>query len=520
MRSWNRILTVTAILMLFMTVVFPQSWADTQAPERIRIGLVYNNPEQGSVQLTGYGEIGFGTFVGGDFNEITRFSGVKDILVSKDYAWHIRIGSGSGDWGQYDALRQTVGDGVSDSVPYYEKGWNLLVGDFLSEGEASARLGALQGQFPGLDMAVIGPSPDRVRVLSGQQLIWVYHANEAEYAFKEVAADPYLKYNGVAYRGGMVIRRFSGSDLTLINTVTLNEYLYGVLPKEMAPDWPLEALKAQAVAARNYAVTNMGKHKSRGFDLCATPDCQVYGGYRVESPLCRQAVDETSNRFLMYDGKLVQAFFHSNSGGKTENSENVWSAAIPYLKGVEDSYSVGAPNTDWAKAYSKSEIEQKLIANQMDVGTVINVTVSRKSQNDRVLELLVQGSRGNVTLTKEQSRKVLGYNDIKSTWFDIAGGAALRVQQGSGLTDLPSTAAVVNGSMESSAVKVNGLSAKTINGNEQIAPAQALGDTITFSGHGWGHGLGLSQWGAKNMAEQGFNYEQILLHYYTGTTLQ
>ncbi len=513
MQAYKKILT----MILILTLGLPVSWADVQTPDRIRIGLLYNNPEQATLQLTGYGEIGFGTFSGTDFNEITRFAGVKDITVSRDYAWHVRIGNGAGDWNQYESLRQTVA--ASDLLPYYEEGWNLIAGDYLTETEAYGRLMELQMQSPGLDMTIVGPSPDRVRVLSGQELIWVYNANETEYAFKEVAAEPYLKYNGVAYRGGMIVRRFSGSDLTLINTVTVNEYLYGVLPKEMAADWPLEALKAQAVAARNYAVTAMGKHKSRGFDLCATADCQVYGGYRVESPLCRQAVDETTDRYLMYDGKPIQAFFHSNSGGKTENSENVWSGTVPYLKSVDDSYSVGAPNTNWTRVYTKAEIEQKLLANQMNVGSVSNVVVSRKSANDRVLELVVQGTQGEVVLTKEQTRKILGYNDLKSTWFDVAGGGALRVQQGSGLTDLPSEALVINGSMVNSLVAVNDLVARTINGDETIIP-MASGDTLTFTGHGWGHGLGLSQWGAKNMAEQGFTYEQILLHYYTGTTLQ
>lgn len=505
-------------LILILTLGMTQSWADTLVPDRIKIGLVYNNPEQATLQITGYGEIGFGTFSGNTFNEITRFTGVKDITASKDYAWHIIVSSGLADQSQFDELKQVLGDAAPDAVPYYENGWNMMVGDFLSEAEAYIRLSEMKAVFPGLDMSVTGPSVDRVRILSGQKLIWVYNANEQEYAFKEVAADPYLKYNGVAYRGGMIIRRFAGSDLTLINTVTLNEYLYGVLPKEMSGDWPLEALKAQAVAARNYAVTSMGKHISRGFDLCATPDCQVYGGYRVENPVCRQAVDETNDRFLMYGNKLVQAFFHSNSGGKTENSENVWSAAIPYLIGVDDSYSIGAPNTDWTKVYTKTDIEQRLIANQMNVGSVTNVSVSRKSQNDRVLELLVQGTQGEIMLTKEQTRKVLGYNDLKSTWFDVSGGASLRVQRGSGLADMPLEADVIDGSMDIGAIAVNGLVARTVNGNESINPS--LGDAISFTGHGWGHGLGLSQWGAKSMAEQGFTYEQILLHYYTGTTLK
>lgn len=506
-------------LLLILSLTLPVAWADIQVPDRIRIGLVYNNPELASLQLTGYGEIGFGTYIGRDFSEITRFSGVKDITVSRDYSWHVRIGSPMGDWNQYETLRQTVAVSEPDVLPYYEKGWNVMVGDYLTETEAYGRLMALQGQFPGLDMAIMGPSPDRVRVLSGTRLIWAYNANEAEYAFKEVAAEPYMKYNGVAYRGGMIIRRFYGSDLTLINSVTLSEYLYGVLPKEMAADWPLEALKAQAVAARNYAVTNLGKHKARGFDLCATPDCQVYGGYRVENPLCRQAVDETDGRFLTYDGKPIQAFFHSNSGGKTENSENVWSGTVPYLKSVDDPYSVGAPNTTWTRTFTKAEIEQKLLANQMTVGSVSNVVVSRKSDNSRVLELLVQGTQGSVVLTKEQTRKILGYNDIKSTWFDVGGGGSLRVQQSAGLTDLPFEAVVLNGAMENSALSISGLVARSVNGKETISLA-AAGDTLTFTGHGWGHGLGLSQWGAKNMAEQGFTYEQILLHYYTGTTLQ
>lgn len=514
--------SIKSCLALFLMVLLAfggavPAWG-AAVPERIRIGLAYNNPDLGTLQLTGYQEIGFGLYDGSSFSEITRFSGVRDLTLSRDYAWHIRVGSPTGDWSQYEALRQAVSTAAPTVFPYYEKGWNVMAGDYLSESEATAALSALTEAFPGLEMAVTGPTPDRVRVLTGQRLIWIYHANEAEYVFREMGPDPYLKYNGTAYRGGMIVRRFSGSDLTLINTVTLNEYLYGVLPKEMAPDWPLEALKAQAVAARNYAVTSMGKHRSRGFDLCATADCQVYGGYRVESPLCRQAVDETTDRLLMYGSTVVQAFFHSNSGGRTENSENVWQEAIPYLKGVEDTFSVGAPNTNWSRTYSKAELQQKLLASQLDVGAVRQVTVSRKSQNDRVLELMIQGTLGSVTLTKEQSRKVLGYNDIKSTWFDVGGGAAVRARQESGSADLPASVAVLDGAMNLSSLSPSGQTVRTVSGTERLVQAQ--GETVTFSGHGWGHGLGLSQWGAKAMAEQGFSYDQILQYYYTGTNLQ
>lgn len=509
------------IMMFIMALLLSGSvpvWAGDAVPDRVKVGLLYNNPDQATIGLTGYSEIGFGVFNGEHFEEITRFNGVKDITVSKDYAWHIRIGNAPGDWSQYDSLRQTLGTSGQLTVPFYSQGWNAYIGDFISESEASSKLNELKNQFPGLDMTLSGPTSDRVRVLSGQNLIWVYNCNEAEYAFKELGSNPYIKYNGVAYRGGMIVRRFAGSDLTLINSVTMTEYLYGVLPKEMAPDWPLEALKAQAVAARNYAVTNSGKHKSRGFDLCATADCQVYGGYRVESDLCRQAVDETAGRVLLYEGKPVQAFFHSNSGGRTENSENIWTNPLPYIKGVDDSFSVGAPNTDWSVTYTKDEIQKKLLASQMDVGAVQQIVVSRKSENARVLELTIMGSRSTVTLTKEQSRKVLGYNDLKSTWFDVGGGTALKAQQESGQTVLSSQVWVLDGTMNTLSMTPQGLAARTVNGSETIVLAQ--GDTITFSGHGWGHGLGLSQWGAKAMAERGYNYEQILKYYYTGTILQ
>jgi stage II sporulation protein D len=122
----------------------------------------------------------------------------------------------------------------------------------------------------------------------------------------------------------------------------MQEYLYGVVPREMSKTWPLEALKAQAVVARTFAITNQNKFMHLGFNMDNSVLSQVYGGYDWEGPISNQAVDETIGMLLYYNTTLASAYYHSNSGGYTANSENVWSSEVPYLRSVFDPYSIGA----------------------------------------------------------------------------------------------------------------------------------------------------------------------------------
>lgn len=316
-----------------------------------------------------------------------------------------------------------------------------------------------------------------------------------------------IRIDSKAYRGSAEFRTDANYKLTVINTLPVEEYLYGVVPKEMPSSWNSEALKAQAIAARNYAIKNIGKYKSQGFDLCTTQNSQVYGGYDAEQKTTNQAVDDTKGVLAYYDNNIAVLFYHSSSGGKTENAENVWSNPVAYLKGVEDTYSLGSPHDNWTYKISKEEVEKILKSKNNDIGELVNITIDKKSENGRVLELTFIGTLDSVMYKKESIRGLLGYSNIKSTYFDLDLNSS-QVNEFNSSADKFDIESIFN---DLSAV----LNKETQKGQDGIIFTNSP-DEYVFRGKGWGHGLGLSQYGAKNMAEAGYTFDQILKHYFTG----
>lgn len=306
--------------------------------------------------------------------------------------------------------------------------------------------------------------------------------------------------DGYAYRGNLdcVV---SSSAMTVINVVPLEQYLYGVVGKEMSPSWSKEALKAQAVAARTYAVSHKGYFKSKGFDMTDDTRSQVYAGINGESPSIRQAVDETKGEILTYKGKPIEASFCASAGGWTENSENVWGGYVPYLRGVKDP-SDKMPAYRWTVATTPEKVAASLKAAGKNVGKIKSITLSpltkrpMKSKDrgvsGRVLKMTVQGSSGTVTLSGNDFQAIMG---LKSTLFDF--------YQGKGNPPDPD---------------------KSKKGSRKATLKVKKGQPLTIYGFGWGHGLGLSQYGAYQMAQEHKNdknyYRKILSHYYTGTKLE
>jgi stage II sporulation protein D len=260
------------------------------------------------------------------------------------------------------------------------------------------------------------------------------------------------------YRGRTLLLPTS-KGLTAVNYVNLEQYLYSVLGSEMSANWPLEALKAQAVAARSYALYKRATSGNSVYDVGDTTTWQVYKGLETEAPGTHQAVDATAGQVMTYAGQIILAVFHSSSGGHTENVEDVWKQSLPYLRGVAD-YDKGAPVFEWTKSFSRSEISSLISG----VGNVISMLPERITPQGRVITMLVRGDRGTRRLSGNDLRSALG---LRSTLF------------------------VVN----------------------------STGNGFQVSGRGFGHGLGLSQWGAHNLAENGVNYQQILAHYYQNATL-
>jgi SpoIID/LytB domain protein len=240
----------------------------------------------------------------------------------------------------------------------------------------------------------------------------------------------------------------------VVNLVDLEDYLLSVLPSEMPSGWPLEALKAQAVAARSYAVANIGKHGSDGYDLKATIEDQVYSGVSTENENSNRAVAETEGLVLKQQGKTVAAFFHSTSGGSTELAEHVWGKPLPYLQAVPD-YDDSSPHFSWTRRMAVSDLEKAL----PDIGKVLSLAVVSRTPSNRAQYVLVSGTDACRLLSGQSVRHIC---KLPSTLFNI------------GCED-------------------NG---------------------YVFAGRGFGHGLGMSQYGARAFADQGYNAAQILSYYY------
>lgn len=282
--------------------------------------------------------------------------------------------------------------------------------------------------------------------------------------------DAHFALAGRSYRGILEILAKKGG-LTAVNLVPLDDYLLSVVPEEMPTDWPAEALKAQSVAARSFALHNRDRHGADGFDLCTTTHCQVYTGVGAEKTASTAAIKATEGEVLFYGTEPIDALFHTDSGGMTENSENVWGSFVPYLRAVKDTPAKTMP---WTKEVPAAVFEQKLAAKGHKVGKVRSLVLSNlqigkaaadRTASGRVKTMTVKGTKGTASLTGNELRSMFG---LKSTLFDV----------------------------------------------------KLQGSKVVFAGFGFGHGLGISQWGAKRLAADGMKYGDILHHYYAGVTLK
>ncbi len=277
------------------------------------------------------------------------------------------------------------------------------------------------------------------------------------------------------YRGKAVLVPSSGG-MTAVNYVDLEAYLASVLGGEMNGGWHQEALKAQAVAARSYALFRRNRDGNGSFDLCDTAKCQVYRGVQDESAGTQAAVAATAGQVLTYRGSIIEALFHSSSGGpnggRTENVEDVWGSRVPYLKSVQD-FDRSSPVASWSKVVSRSEL-----GNAVGMGPVDAVVP--------VGSPTAGGSYTKLQFVSGGSRKVVKTEDLR----DIFNLRSAKIE----IKEQPSQ---MKSGDKNSVVRM-----------------------FEIRGNGFGHGLGLSQYGAKAMAEGNYRYDQIVLHYFSGTELR
>ena len=323
-------------------------------------------------------------------------------------------------------------------------------------------------------------------------------------------------------------RKTAGSgQMTIVNPVRLDDYIKGVVPYEMSASWPIEALKAQAVCARSYALSHINSSHQRNynFDLCDTTDCQVYQGVYKSgtSDKVNRAVEETSGVTLTYNGKYCDAVYSSSNGGASESAANVWGSEIPYLVGKEDPYEAyladSIPNYEWSFQFTGAELQTRLISKGYTKCGVITQVQTTTSNTGNVIALTFTDEYGkSYSVYRTECRTFLTLRSMRYSVSSDGGtsGGSLSVNEG-GTLDMTGGLTVIDGNGNLSTI--DGGYLITAGGVTEIGTASASGTVFTFTGTGWGHNVGMSQYGAYAMAELGYTYDQILQFYYTGAVL-
>lgn len=417
--------------------------------------------------------------------------------------------------------------GIKAYPVYTDSGWNVWTGFYIDQKAASSDMAEVLKKLGKVECTVVDKSDTRIYGADSAtgDIIFMFASDHKVLRGKPMKGEPVKigtdKLN--TYRGQVEFRRITGSDMTIINILQMEEYLYGVVPNEIESYSHIEAIKAQAVAARTYAHLNLTKsnkanpHLNYGFNLCNDIHCQVYKGMGSESSIANSAVDATKDMVLTYEGKLIEAVYSASSGGRTEDASNVWNGA-PYLKSVEDKYESGnSPKYNWTLTFTADEISQKL--KNYNIGNVTSIEITKVSEAGRPVEVIVKGTLKpeGVKFVKDGCRTFLG---LYSQWYTISTNADISV--------------MVDGKEEKkqlgqmTIITADG-ETKVTDPNQKVTVVDAEGKSTvlssvpteyTFTGRGYGHGVGMSQEGAKGMANAGFTFDQILLHYYTGTKIE
>ncbi|MEW6723686.1 MAG: SpoIID/LytB domain-containing protein [Bacillota bacterium] len=332
--------------------------------------------------------------------------------------------------------------------------------------------------------------------------------------FRDVAL---IEVNGRPYRGRAELSLTAQGRLTVINRLGVEEYLLGVVPGEMPSSWPLEALKAQAVAARTYALIQLGRHGNAGYDVCPTVHCQMYLGVHGERASTSEAVRATRGVVATYGGRLIDAVYHSHAGGQTDDVSEIWGGQAPYLAGTSQTHE---GEYRWTVATTGAQLGSGLAAafsRRGEVGPVevISVRGERKSTAGRNLSVWIEGAHSSIVLPGETLRGALDIFAFKSLLFKV------NTYPGWGVTQARPLAEVTGTSSQwlMAWPGPDGTRLVTVGGGQPVAYAER-GGVLVFTGQGYGHGVGMSQWGAYAMARAGYSYQQILQNFYRGITLQ
>lgn len=573
-------------LLLAICLMVPSVWAVTPITKPIRVGLAYGSGALATANLENNTGAGAGYRFGYydtnlQFHELGRTdqSTTKLTMLKTQNIWvngssyatsnnggqvigcyHIQV---PGNYTDYTQAAQAAAP-LGGFVAWIDGSFQVRVGAYTTKEEAEAAIAA--GTVSG---TVVGTSAYGVNVTqTGSTQILFQFDGGADLSLgilPDVTGSSTVRtwFKGYRYEGGFRYERIDGGNLTVVNILDLESYIKGVVPYEMSNNWPLEALKAQAICARSYAYNNIlnAKHGKYHFDVCTTTDCQVYCGAGSNVPTYQanettdRAVEETAGQYAWYGNQIIEAFYSSSHGGASESVYHVWGSSLsqyPYLCGVVDPYEkeIASKNaySSWNISYTTSELTKRLQSYGYGNGTQVQSLELTYSDLGNVIKLTVRYLNGQSnTFKPDKMRSIFGVPSIR---FTVAGGQTGTDQKTQQTSSLPinggdaldtndsyftiSGGGTVAGLDTNSGYVISGTgtveqlpTTQTPETPQQPEQDNPTGTTVTvsngtytFQGSGYGHQLGMSQYGAWAMVNLGYTYKQIVEFYFPGTQVK
>ncbi len=432
--------------------------------------------------------------------------------------------------------------GISCFPSYVNGAWKIRFGNYSSVTNANNDKSNMQSKT-GLTLTAFGNDGNTVTVYDMKNdRIMFEHSDSKTFAFRTVKKDGdesiIIKYNTHIsptstrkFRGAFTYRRINGGAFEIISVVSMQDYLKGVVPNEMSPSWPLEALKAQAITARNLAANSYlsSRHSSYSFDMCDTTHCQAYYGCAKESENTVKAVDQTYGQVLTYNDEIAKIYYYASNGGYSESSKNAWGGTdYPYLQPVpddmEDEYLGKVYETKWTTTATPAQISTSLRNRGYDIhGTIKNLSILQTTNPaGNVYEISVIDGNNKETKIKTTDKVRLALSDyVKSPRFKLLKSPGVFLQssreQSAGFIGSKMYALTDSGAKY---IDYGNVKLKAIDGDGKVKEVSSFETTYTFDGSGWGHNVGMSQHGAYGRAKAGHTCAQILEYYFKGTSIK
>ncbi len=465
----KRFFSIFILTALIISLV-PLAYADeTEEPEipyfdlpctvtSIKVGLYSGSESLYSARLcndsgNGY-ELGYYDF-SRQFRKIATV-GNCNISIAEDTKWHILYDD------NYDsfAAASSAAAALSACPAYIDGAFKVIYGEFDSEGAARAALKSGTTVFYG------GIS---VTDTENENAMFIFKSERIHFAAmpKNDVSVAQAELNGYIYRGGFEFLPNDNGRLTVINYVGIEDYVKGVLPYEVGGNWPSASLMAQAVCARTYAINNINTYVDDGFDVRSDTYSQVYYGVSGTTENTNVAADQTAGKFVRYDGAVCRVYYMSSSGGATESGANVFGERREYLSGVTDPYEGTEDfyNKTWSESKSEAALLSRLSRYGYELSDIADIKASYSETGNVIALEFISENGASVTVRLTECYMVPGLNSMRYT----------------------------------------------------VSVSEDDNDQFVFTGNGWGHNCGMSQWGAYSLAKNyDFGCDEIIDFYFSG----